>query len=196
MQLQVVSKGIDVSPALRARVEDRMSAALEKYFNHQAEAHVAVSREGDSFRADATLHLQSGAILRAEGKAGDGYGAVDDVMTHLEKRLRRYKRKLTDRRQNTSSQEAALLILQASASTDLDDDDEASVNGSDPVVIAEGVAELPVLTVGMAVHEMDVTDAPTIMFRNAAHGGLNVIYRRPDGHIGWLDPERALNKAS
>ncbi len=211
MQVQVVSKGIDASEALRERVTERMEEAVAKYFNNRpGEAFVTVSKEGHGFRADLSLHLPSGAMLQTRGDGGEAYSAVDAALARVEKRLRRYKRKLVDHRQGKDQGQtvpASLVVLESDYQgadfddADLDDtnfDDTDDVADSDyhaegpadPIVIAETTAELPVLTVGMAVHEMDLTHSPVLMFRNAAHGALNIVYRRPDGHIGWIDPER------
>lgn len=200
MHVQVVSKGIDASEALRQRVEDKLAEAVDKYFSRAGDAYVAISKEGFGFRADVSLHLPSGAMMQARGENAEAYGAVDAAVAKVEKRLRRYKRKLTDHRQGRDgrAEETALIVFQSTVSDDdegaLDDGPSpAAENGegpSEPVIVAETTAELPVLTVGMAVHEMDLTQSPVLMFRNAAHGALNVVYRRADGHIGWIDPER------
>ncbi len=197
MQFQFVNKGIDASQALRERVETRLSEAVSKYFQRSSEAFVAMTREGHGFRADVSIHLPSGALLQAHGFGGDAYAAAEGAVERLEKRLRRYKRKLTDHRAGEARSQAASLVVLQGPMTDVDapdyDEDAEELPGSgdfEPVVVAETTAELPVLTVGMAVHEMDVSHAPWLMFRNAGHGGVNVVYRRPDGHVGWIDPER------
>lgn len=208
MQIQVVSKGIDASEALRIRVTERIEEAVAKYFNNRpGEAFVTVSKEGFGFRADLSLHLPSGALLNTRGNAGEAYAAVDTALDKVEKRLRRYKRKRVDHRQGKGTNQTvpvALMVLESRDPRDheeaLESAEAAHVNGDDtpsddtpphdPIIIAETTAELPVLTVGMAVHELDLTQSPILMFRNAAHGSMNIVYRRPDGHIGWIDPER------
>lgn len=219
MQIQVVSKGIDASEALRVRITGRIEDAVAKYFNKRpGEAFVTIAKEGFGFRADLSLHLPSGALLNTRGEAGEAYAAVDEALGRVEKRLRRYKRKLVDHRQGKDTHQpvaAALMVLEST--TPKDDAGTGSgldhlANGSDvsggdapdavepdaggieeaeePIIIAETTAELPVLTVGAAVDVLDLTQSPVLMFRNAAHGGMNVVYRRPDGHVGWIDPER------
>ncbi len=201
VHLRFVSKGIDASEALRQRIEARLDEATAKYFQRAGEALVAVAREGHGFKADVSMHLPSGALLQAHGFEADAYGAAESALERLEKRLRRYKRKLTDHRGGqTRGQAAALVVLQSALAHEDDADfDEPQASppdaGFEPVVVAETTAELPELTVGMAVHEMDASHASWLMFRNAAHGGVNIVYRRPDGHIGWLDPERAASAA-
>ena len=198
MHIQFVSKGIDVSPALRERIEDRISQAASKYFNRPAEAFVVATKEGFGFKVDISVHLPSGAFLQASGTGGDAYGAAEDAAQHMEKRLRRYKRKLKDHHADNkfelpAAQETPVVVLRSERRADAeadDDDDGGAQGGAEPVIIAEQVAELKTLTVSMAVMEMDVADAPFVMFRNAASGQLNIVYRRPDGHVGWIDPAR------
>jgi ribosomal subunit interface protein len=198
MHIQFVSKGIDVSPALRERIEARITEAASKYFNRPAEAFVVATKEGHGFKVDISVHLPSGAFLQASGTGGDAYGAVEDAVQHMEKRLRRYKRKLKDHHADNKSelpamQETPVMVLRSDRKDDLDDEDDdgGAEGGQEPVIIAEQVAELKTLTVSMAVLEMDLADAPFVMFRNAASDQLNIVYRRPDGHVGWIDPARA-----
>lgn len=201
MQIQVVSKGIDVSDALREQVLSRVEDGVSKYFNRPGEAYVSISREGFGFRVDCSVHLPSGAMLQAHGEADDAYKAAENTMERLEKRLRRYKRKLKNHHNDNKAQLPAeslqIVVLKGSPDTGLDDDfddDEemaAPLNGEpEPIVIAERPGEVRTLTVGMASLELDATDSPFLMFRNAASGDLNIVYRRPDGHIGWVDPSR------
>ncbi|PWE18414.1 ribosome-associated translation inhibitor RaiA [Marinicauda salina] len=198
MQIQFVSKGIDVSPALRERIEDRIEEGTSKYFNRPGEAFVVASREAHLFKVDCSLHLPSGAFIQASGSGDDAYLAAEDAVGHLEKRLRRYKRRLKDHHADNKTtlpaEETPIRVLRGGRREDLDaeDDDGGAAGGEEPVIIAETVGELRTLTVGMAVHEMDLTDAPFLVFRNAANSGLNLVYRRPDGNVGWIDPGRAV----
>jgi hypothetical protein len=126
---------------------------------------------------------------------------VEDASTHLEKRLRRYKRKLKDHHADHKpvlpAETGSIITLRSEKRDDLEaeedghDDDGGAVGGEEPVIIAEQVAELRTLTVSMAVFEMDLADAPFLMFKNTRSGVMNVVYRRPDGHVGWIDPSRA-----
>ncbi|MCC5997037.1 MAG: ribosome-associated translation inhibitor RaiA [Oceanicaulis sp.] len=204
MQIQFVSKGIDVSPALRERIELRVSDAAAKYFNRPSEAFVVAAKEGFGFKVDCSLHLPSGAFLQASGSGEDAYAAVEAAAQRLEKRLRRYKRKLKDHHNDNKSElpaeETPIRVLQsarvngaddADAEEDEDEDDGGAVGGDEPVIIAETAGELRTLTVSMAVLEMDLADAPFLMFRNAGNDAVNIVYRRPDGHVGWIDPARS-----
>jgi len=191
MHIQFVSKGIDVSDALRERIDTRITEASAKYFSRPAEAFVVASKEGFGFKVDISLHLPSGAFLQASGEGGDAHGAAEDAAVHLEKRLRRYKRRLKDHHADTKA-DLSVLVLKSEGRTEVgeDEDDGGAEGGDEPVIIAEQMAELKTLTVSMAVLEMDLADAPFLMFKNAANGSLNIVYRRPDGHVGWIDPAR------
>lgn len=206
MTIQIVSKGIDVSKALRARITERLKEGVEKYFNRPSEAYVSISRDGSGFRVDCSLHLPSGAVLVSHGlSAGDAYAAADEAIHRLEKRLRRYKRKLRNHHKHNKgelpAEEAPLYVLEAGRNAlkaaeeaeegrhgEEEDEESGEAEPLEAVVISEKTAPLRTMSVSMAVMEMDLTDAPVILFRNLAHGALNAVYRRPDGHIGWLNP--------
>lgn len=206
MQIQVVNKGIDVSDALRARIEERVVEAISKYVHRPGEAFVVIERDGHGFRVDCSVHLPTGALMQTRATGGDAYGAAESSLDRLEKRLRRYKRRMVNRRGPRNNHDvepvdaAAHVVLRrpeapAGAGDDEDGDDLADGYG-EPMVVAETSAELPTLTVGMAVHDLELTDSPVLVFRNAAHGGVNIVFRRPDGHIGWIDPKRAQSPAA
>lgn len=210
MHIQVVSKGIDVSDALRARVEERLADAVGKFSRRPAEAFVVITKERFAFNVECSVHLPSGAMLQAHGEADDAYVAAENALDRLEKRLRRYKRKRSDHRGANGASaeaEAPLVVLRGlerieTNNGDDDDSDEAALAAAlaadafEPVVVAETTAEIPTLTPGMAVFELELAHAPVLVFRNAVHGGVNVVYRRPDGHFGWIDPGRAGRRAA
>jgi ribosomal subunit interface protein len=203
MQIQFVSKGIDVSPALRERIEGRVEDGTAKYFSRPGEAYVVAYKEGYGFKVDCSVHLPSGAFLQASGDGGDAYAAAEAAVQHLEKRLRRYKRRLKDHQADNKpalpAEETPITVLRGAPRDQVwDDEDEAieddggAEGGSEPVIVAETVGELKTMTVGAAVLEMDLTDSHFLMFRNASTQALNVVYRRPDGHVGWIDPSRSV----
>ena len=209
MHIQFVSKGIDVSPALRERIEARIEEGVAKYFNRPGEAFIVATREGSGFKVDCSLHLPSGAFLQAHDVAGDAYAAAEGAVIHLEKRLRRYKRRLKDHHADNKAElpaeETPIMVLrdERDSYAAYDDEHYADENGhvppvkeEEPVIVAEKMGELKTMTVGFAVLEMGLVDAPFLLFRNAAHGGLNVVYRRPDGHVGWIDPERGAKDSA
>ena len=195
MQVQVTGKHVDVGEALRSRVTDELSNSIAKYFDRGGGADVVVSREGAAFKVDCAVTLASGQQLTTHGLGGDAHLAFDAALEKMAKRIRRYKNRLRDHHGQAVAKQveenAAYFVIQA---PDLDeaDDDEHSVTAGfhEPMIIAETEKPVRSMTVSMAVMELDLTEAQTIVFRNAAHGGLSVVYRRPDGNIGWIDPER------
>lgn len=185
MQIQIVSKGIDVSAALQERISDRLEEMMDKYIHREGDAQVSVSREGSGFKTTISLHLPSGANFEADGRAQEAYPATDEALEHIEKRLRRYKRRLKDHSQKAKAKEAAHFILSNPAGPE-DDDTDISVP-DEPMVIAESTGHIRTLTPGMAALEVGLADSGFVVFHNSRHGGLNVVYKRSDGHIGWID---------
>lgn len=200
MQVQVTGKHVDVGEALRTRVSDELSTSIGKYFDRGGGADVVVSREGQSFKVDCAVTLASGQQLTTHGVGGDAHMAFDAALEKMDKRIRRYKRRLKDHSaaaQARQAETAAYFVIRATDVEDVEDDedldDEASGAFPEPMVIAETEKPVRTMTVSGAVMELDLTESQTIVFRNAAHGGLSVVYRRPDGNIGWIDPERTKN---
>lgn len=187
MKVVVTGKQLDVGDALRSHVEETLNNAVKKYFSQTIEAHVTFSKEAHLFKADCAVHIGQGMNLQSQGEAVDVYAAFDSSVEKLEKRLRRYKRRLTNHHKSKNNHGASL----EAASYVLAAEDEAHEAPEDfhPLVIAEMKMDIPEATVGEAVMRMDLADASTLMFRNRAHGGLNVVYRRADGNIGWIDPQ-------
>jgi ribosomal subunit interface protein len=196
MQVQVTGKHVDVGEALRSRVSDELSLSIGKFFDRGGGggADVVVSREGHAFKVDCAVTLASGQQLTTQGLGGDAHLAFDAAMLKMQKRIRRYKNRLTDHHPQALARQAetaAYYVLQArDESADDEDLDDETAAFPEPMVIAETETEIDVMTVSMAVLELDLSESQTIVFRNAAHGGLSVVYRRPDGNIGWIDPQR------
>ena len=203
MQLSVRGKQLDIGEALRVHVEDSLKRILGKYFGDAIDARVVLSREGHLYRASVSAHVGRNILLEAHAEAGEPYPAFDAAAERLSKRLRRHKRRLRDHHKEGSgeaetlpAQQYILAGLNDTTGAEEDHDavaDEGPDGGPDqgedqPVVVAEMAAEIPSLTVSEAVMRMDLADLPALMFRNSAHGGLNMIYKRRDGNIGWLDP--------
>ncbi len=184
--LRVSGKSVDVGEALRTRINEKVEEALSKYFQHGSSGHVTISREGSGFRADCVLHLDSGTVLEAHGFAQDAIGAADEAAIKIEKRLRRYKRRLKDRTSTIRALEAREFA--ANYVIEAPDTEVEEPEGWSPVTIAESTEALPELSVSDAVAELDFTGAPVIVFRHASSGGINIVYKRRDGNIGWIDP--------
>lgn len=187
MKIVVTGKQLDVGDALRQHVEDSLNNAARKYFSQSIDAHVTFSRQAHLFRADCSVHAGHGLMLQSQAEALDIYAAFDAAAERLEKRLRRYKRRLTNHHKNKPDHgkplEAASYVLAA------EDEAKEEPEHLQPIVIAEMTTEIPVVTVGEAVMRMDLSEMTMLMFQNSAHGGLNVVYRRSDGNIGWIDPQ-------
>jgi len=187
MPFRVSGKNIDVGEALRGRIHDRIAEAMGKYFDGGYSGHVTVAREGFGFRTECAIHLDSKITLHADGQAADAYASADQAALRVERRLRRYHRRLkehrSDRLDGRAALEAASYIIAAP-----EQDSEAELDGFTPVIIAESTTMLKQLSVSDAVMELDMTGAPVLVFRHAAHGGINIVYRRADGHFGWIDP--------
>ena len=190
IDLQVTGRDIDLGAALQERVADGIEDRLRKYFQRGVEARVAFSKVRHEIIAEATVHLASGVYLNANGRAGDAHAAFEDVLEKLEKRVRRHKRRLKDHHQPTKdplpAESFSAYVIAPIPETE---DEEADLPADDaPVVVAESLETLRTMTVSEAALQLDLTDAPSIVFRNAAHGGLNVVQRRADGNISWIDP--------
>ncbi|HYF21954.1 MAG TPA: ribosome-associated translation inhibitor RaiA [Caulobacteraceae bacterium] len=199
MQVLISGKHVDLGEALRSRITDELSGSIGKYFERGGDAEVVVTKEGHLFRVDALVRLASGQQLHGHSYGGDAHGAFDGLLEKIEKRVRRYKRKLKNHHVSNgkSGQETApVTVLRAPDDHDDDgfgEEDDAGVSADGPpvpMVIAETESPIRTMTVSMAVLELDLTHYPVLLFRNAAHGGLSLVYRRPDGNIGWIDPER------
>ena len=196
MDIQIAGRHMDVGEALRTRIEAGLEGGVKKYFDRPADAQVTVAKAGPFFAVDCSVHLSSGATFQAHGEADDAYAAFEVALDKIEKRVRRYKRRLKDhhaRAEDKASLAAASFVLEAPAGFDGEEDidaDAAPVNGDDqPLVIAETRTPIHTLSVREAVLQLELQDGPALMFTNASNGRLNLVYRRPDGHIGWIDPQ-------
>ncbi len=197
MQINVSGKQVDLSDALRARVSHHLDTIAGKYFDHALEAQVTFSRARSFFTCDINVHAGRGLMLRGEGEAADANGAFDDAAEHIAKRLRRYRRRVNDHARDAASRERP----QAARQYVLREVDEGEAtdpkDGTEPhaatyaTVVAETAADILRLSVSDAVMRMDLGNHPVLMFRNSTSGELNVVYRRSDGHIGWIDPAAA-----
>lgn len=189
MEIIVSGRHLDVGDALRAHMETRIEAGVAKYFDRSIAAQITVSKAGHGFHVDCTLRAPRGVNLQSHGEGADAYGAFDAAAEKIEKQLRRYKRRLVNHHQNNEQTERLLEQAQAYvlAATPDNHEDEPAHNDH-PIIIAETKTDIPCVSVSDAVMLMDLANAPAFMFRNARNDQLNVVYRRADGNIGWLDP--------
>jgi ribosomal subunit interface protein len=196
MRIQVSGKHVDVGDALRTRIGEDLTASVGRFFERGGDAEVTVSRDGHGFRVDCVVALASGQSLQSHGLGGDARAAFTQALDKIVVRIRRYKRRLkshTDAANAKAAETAALMVIRAPGEGDDEFDGwEEGDDGAPPsrMIIAETETDLRTMTVSMAVLELDLIETQAIVFRNAAHGGLSVVYRRADGNIGWIDPAR------
>ncbi|CAN2534973.1 Ribosome+hibernation+promotion+factor [Methylocapsa aurea] len=184
MSLRVSGKNINIGEALRTHVAERLKTAAGKFFDGEVRGHVTISPEGSGFRADCNLHLASGVDVQADGRAQEPYASFDQAADRIEKRLRRYKSRLKDHHgavRDGEGETAQSYVLEAP------DQEQDAPKEFAPTIVAETTSRLRRLSVSTAVLDLDLTGAPVIVFRNADTGRLNVVYRRGDDHIGWID---------
>lgn len=196
MTLRISGKSISVGEALRARVTERTDEVLRKYFDGNYSGHITLSKDGFGFRTDCSLHLDSGITLEADSNATDAYASADQALLMIEKRLRRYKSRLKDRSARKTYAASMAIAELNGGGLGLDapsyiieapeGDDE--VTEYSPVIIAESTKSLRRLSVSEAVMELDLTGAACIVFQHGGSGRVNIIYRRTDGNVGWVDP--------
>ena len=190
MTLRISGKSISVGEALRSRVSERTDEVLRKYFDGNYSGHITLSKDGFGFRTDCSLHLDSGITLEADSNAADAYASADQALVMIEKRLRRYKSRLKDRSaRKTYAANAALADIDApSYVIEAPAEGDEEVTAYSPVIIAEATTSLKRLSVSEAVMELDLTGAACIVFQHGSSGRVNIIYRRTDGNVGWVDP--------
>ena len=193
MQITVSGKQVDLSDALRTRVAQQLDTIASKYFDQALEAHVTFGRARSFFTCDINVHAARGLTLRGEGEAADANSAFDDAAEHIAKRLRRYRRRVNEHARDVTPRERPqaarqYILRQEEESETVPETDGAVQTGAYATVIAEQPAEIAQLSVSDAVMRMDLADQQVLMFRNSTTGELNVVYRRGDGHIGWIDP--------
>jgi ribosomal subunit interface protein len=185
MTIQVTGKNLDVGEALRGYVQERIAQSVERYVGRPPTGHVRIEKEHGEFRTNCTIHLWQGMSLEAHGAAPDAYKSADLACERLEKRVRRYTRKVkrhgggqTPRKETP----AASYVLQSPPEGQEGSDED------NPIIVAEAETVVHEMAVSDAVMQMDLSDRPFVVFRNASHGEINVVYRRDDGNIGWIDP--------
>jgi ribosomal subunit interface protein len=187
MEVQVSGHHLDVGDALRTHVTERLEASVGKYFDRSIKGHVTFTKEGFEVKVDCSVHLDSGMHINTQGRASDPYAAFEAAAERLDKRLRRYKRRLKSHASGAKAELPAesfpSFVIDASNEEELADD-------AQPIIIAEGTTTVPSLSVVDAVMHMDLENSTFKVFRNGTTGGLNLVYRRDDGHIGWIDASR------
>ncbi|MGH6797189.1 MAG: ribosome hibernation-promoting factor, HPF/YfiA family [Roseiarcus sp.] len=187
MTLRVSGKNLDIGEALRQHVPEKVEATVARYFSGSVGGHVVMTREGSGYRSECTLRLSSGISLHAEGRAHEPYLCFEQAADKIERRLRRYKTRLKGHAAVPAAGERGKVATYLVESPR--EEDEEPAGGFSPVVVAEETEDLKSLSVASAVAELDLTGASVVVFQHAGSGRVNVVYRRRDGAIGWLDPQ-------
>lgn len=190
MNFQITGKQIDIGEALQTHVQDELGNVMGKYTGRPTDANVVFSKERHLFICEATVHLSTGLTTQAKASASDIYASFDACAEKMETQLRRYKRRLKDHHKDRPNpvelMEAGAYILASKDESDVSENESLT-----PIIVAEMETKVPTISVSEAVMQMELTDTPVLVFRNEKHGGVNVVHRREDGNIGWIDPRGA-----
>lgn len=187
MRYTISGRQIDVGDALQTHVKSELGETVEKYSQRPTDAAVVFSRNAHEYLCEATVHLSTGLTASAKGNATEIYAAFDACREKMDKQLRRYKRRLKDHHRERSGPvefaEAPMYVLAANGGSE-----DSEPDSLQPMIIAEMETKIPSLSVGEAVMQMELSGAPLLVFRNEKNGGVNVVHRREDGNVGWIDP--------
>lgn len=194
MSIQVTGKNMETGDAFRTYVTDKARAVLDKYIGPEISGHIRIEKFRGQFKTNCSMRLKTGLMLEAQGTGNDPHASADAAMERLEKRVRRYKRRLKDHHHGNSNTDTPFF---SAGDYVVEMDDEAIENTaetSDPVIIAESVREVRQYSVSQAVMQLDLTEQAFLVFRNAGTGTVNIVYQRDDGHVGWINPEAQAAK--
>lgn len=190
MRYQISGKQMDVGDALQTHVRSELAETVGKYAQRPTEALVVFSRDAHEYVCEATIHLATGLSASARGQTSEVYAAFEACREKMDKQLRRYKRRLRDHHRSriepVEFADASMYVLAAEQ-----DESASEPETLQPMIIAEMEARIPSLSVGEAVMQMELAGAPLLVFRNEKNGGVNVVHRREDGNVGWIDPTAA-----
>jgi ribosomal subunit interface protein len=189
MQIKITGKHLDIGDALRTHIETKLQSFRERFFEGSVHGNVTLEKQRGQFLTDCTLHLATGLVLQSHAQDAAAMGSADSALSHLEKQLKKYKQRLKDHhrhpREDRVAREASAYVIQQ------DDHEDDIELGHNPPVIAETSAVIPELSVGEAVMQLDISTTNFVLFHNSKEGRINLVYRRPDGNIGWLDPRHS-----
>ncbi|MEQ1578051.1 MAG: ribosome-associated translation inhibitor RaiA [Hyphomicrobium sp.] len=192
MTIQITGKNVDAGDAYKAYVSEKIDSVLGKYLGTEINSHVRLEKEKTQFHTACSIRLKSGLMLEAQGGGASAYASADSAIEHLEKRLRRHKRRIKNHhngRTHAPVRESEARDYTVKVGEDEDTESIAANENGTPIVIAETARSIREMPVSEAVMHLDLSDGAFLLFRNAGHGGLNVVYRRSDGHVGWIDPQ-------
>lgn len=189
MTIQITGKNVEVGDAFQTYADDKIRAVLQKYVAREVDGHIRLEREREVFKTTCSVRLTNGLLLESHGEGADAYGSVDAAAHKLETRIRRYKGRIKNHSSPAAAARRKVDIEATDHIVSLHDHDEPQQDEANPLIIAEGQRNISHMTVSEAVLQLDLSEASFMIFKNAAHGGLNVVYRRNDGHIGWIDAD-------
>ena len=191
MSVRVSGKHMEIGDSFRQRIEDQIGEAVTKYFDGGYSGQVIVEKAGSRFSADCKVHLDTGIVLHAAGEANDPQISFDAAAQRIEKRLRRYKRRLKDHHagnHTNGNAEVAYTVMDR-----IPDETDELPEDFAPTIVAESSKQLKTMSVASAVMALDMTDEPVLLFRSPGKEQLNIVYRRNDGNIGWIDSTNIKN---
>ncbi|MFA5955205.1 ribosome hibernation-promoting factor, HPF/YfiA family [Hyphomicrobium sp.] len=192
MTIKITGKNVEVGDAFQGYAGEKIRAVLQKYLAREVDGHIRLEREREVFKTTCSVRLTNGLLLEAHGEGADAYGSIDSAAHRLDMRVRRYKGRV---KHHSSAAAAARRKVDVEARdyiVSLNDDEEPPHDEANPLIIAEGQRNISHMTVSEAVLQLDLSEASFMIFKNAAHGGINVVYRRNDGNIGWVDADLPL----
>lgn len=189
MRYQISGKHIEIGENLPEHIKAEISEVIAKYAERPTECIITFSKDRHVFHCDATIHLSTGLAVNAHGKADEIYASFESAKTRMEKQLRRYKRRLKDHHNKRTTPVEVMGASQYILASSSDESDEVEPEDLQPIIIAEMETGIKSLSVGEAVMQMEIADEAVLLFRNEKHGRVNVVYRRADGNVGWIDPQ-------
>jgi len=189
MRYKISGKQIDVGESLQTHVQDELSEIIEKYAERPTDALITFSKDAHEYVCETAIHLSTGMTVNASGRANDIYASFENSGSKIEKQLRRYKRRLKDHANQRTTPIESFGASSYILASEQDDSKAAESETLTPIIVAEMETGIKALSVGEAVMQMELADEAVLVFKNDSHDGLNVVYKRKDGNIGWIDPQ-------
>ncbi|MBA17105.1 MAG: ribosomal subunit interface protein [Sphingomonas sp.] len=192
MDIRVSGHQVDTGDALKSHVEDRLQGIADKYFSRAISAQVTFGKgpHDNGFTCDIVAHVMQGLVLKGHSDGMDAHAAFERTADKIEKQLRRYMRRLKDRNNGAAIAAMERAEMDGAGYTVFADSEEEEAQDSPPI-IAETRVDVPDATVSDAVMMLDLRNTNALLFRNSGTGSYNMVYRRGDGTIGWVEPNRA-----
>lgn len=199
MTFQITGKNIDLGEALKSYILERLNTSIDKFTLGHLSGHVRLEKVRTQFLMDCSIQLKSGLVLHSHGEAVDPYACADSAFERLEKRLRRYKRRLKNHTSNYEKNRQDVYnaydyVIQQHDEPDVEPQENENATDEDlaPTIVAETAIKIYNCSVGDAVMKLDLSNKPFVVFQNASNGLVNIVYKRDDGHIGWIDPSNNI----